>query len=177
MKKFIAFFAALAMVSSIFAGETKPESLPDQATPSATPSSSLSDPGALIPEPLPMLEKPLEQVPDDPQRMIDNAREQLKKPKVSAAADELRERIHFRQAKTRALKDEKVQEKWNEVQSAKTDAVKMESLKQFYTLLFDRMLKVDASLKTRIEKVKSEIDYRIEKPALVDLKTTRQVKF
>ena len=58
--------------------------------------------------------------------------------------------IAYRKAKTKALRDEKVQEALAEADSAKEDATKRAALKRYYTLLADRMLKIDGSIKKLI---------------------------
>jgi len=73
-----------------------------------------------------------------------------KKSKTETASDELRQRIRFREVKTRALRDPAVQAEWERAQRAGTDFEKREALKNYYKLLYGRMARIDQSLKPRI---------------------------
>jgi len=58
-------------------------------------------------------------------------------------------RIRIRQLKTRVLQEPKVRELLEKAQAAPTDYEKRENLKAFYTLLYNRIEKLDGSLKKR----------------------------
>ncbi len=66
-----------------------------------------------------------------------------KKSKTEQAEDDLLKRIWFRQAMTHVLADPTVQEAWRSSQGTRTDYEQREALKRYYTLLYDKMLKVE----------------------------------
>ncbi|MEI8341986.1 MAG: hypothetical protein WCH43_10695 [Verrucomicrobiota bacterium] len=169
MKTVIALLFTAVIVSSLCAQETKPDTMPAEpaASPTPTPTAVLdplsTEPLQLIPDTPSTVPKPsrsssgrsMEQ-PYDSAASMDDAKEKLKKSKAVADADDLKERIRFREVKTLAVKDGKVQQQWELAQTAPTTRGKTEALKQYYNLLYSRMLAMDKSLKTRIEKSKSE---------------------
>ena len=55
--------------------------------------------------------------------------------------------IAYRKAKTMALHDEKVQEALADVNAARNDPDKRAALKRYYTLLAEKILKIDGSIK------------------------------
>ena len=69
------------------------------------------------------------------------------KSKTEESAEELIERIHFREARVKALRDPQVQAEWDRAAKAKTDYEKREALKRYYKLLYARILKIDGSVK------------------------------
>jgi hypothetical protein len=176
------------MVSSLYAEDAKTDSMPDQVTPEATPtaeptpaadadnSSSGAKPPVHYTEPLPLIPETPDQFPKssgrrggDSQESVASAREKLKHSKEAAAADELKERIRFREVKTRALKDGRVQAQWEQVQTANTIPDKQAAMKQYYNVLFAKILQMDGSLKARVAKLKQDALERLEKPELASL--------
>jgi hypothetical protein len=182
MKTFIALLFTAVIVSSLCAQETQPEAAPSQPAASATPVPTAvldplsSEPLQLIPDTPTTVPKPsgrsegqsMEQPVDSPASMND-AREKLKKSKAVADADDLKERIRFREIKTRALLDGKVQQQWDLAQTAKTTPEKTAAMKQYYNLLYARMLSLDRSLKPLIEKSKTDALSRVDQTEKVDL--------
>ena len=63
-----------------------------------------------------------------------------------ATEAELAERIRFREAKTKALRDPAVQLHWKRSTQAETDFEKREALKSYYNVLFARIGKIDGTL-------------------------------
>src|SRR5205807_2995709 len=125
---------SLSVHAQTNAAEPKVGALPEQPATSGT-----ANPAWIEPPPLP-----------EPSVPIDRTETKAKKSKTSEAADALRERIHFREIKTRALNDERVQAEFDHARAAKTDSERREALRQFYAALYSRMLKLDASLKAQI---------------------------
>lgn len=71
-------------------------------------------------------------------------------PKKKSTADsqqEIADRIKFREAKTKALRDPQIQAEQEKVDAAKTDQEKRAALKRYYTLFYAKILKIDGSLK------------------------------
>ena len=98
----------------------------------------------------------------DSQTSLTEAKASLQKSKAAAEADDLKERILFREVKTRALRDPIVQEQWEAFHSAATTREKTAALKRYYNRLFARMQTLEPSLKNRIEKTKAEALSRID---------------
>jgi len=92
----------------------------------------------LIPEPV----KEEKKKPEEPEKS-----EKTEKSKTAVNAEELLERVHYRQAYTKAQRDPKVAAEWERASKARTDLEKREALKTYYTLLHARIVKLDASLK------------------------------
>ncbi|MEO8351396.1 MAG: hypothetical protein ABI680_06670 [Chthoniobacteraceae bacterium] len=107
----------------------------------------------LIPDTPPALDlpKPGEAIPQPP----DISRE-LNSERAAAVENELRNRIRLRQIKTKALRDSKIQADWDRAQTARTDYEKRAALTDYYTRLYDRMTKLDNSLKGQIKALRSE---------------------
>ncbi len=111
----------------------------------------------LMPSPTPQLTpEPLPLIPEAPEptrkpkgsAITEPAKE--KKSKTEIAADEMQERIRFRQAKTKVTQDPVMQEEWNRAHRTRTDFERREALKAYYTKLYSRMLKLDPSIKARV---------------------------
>jgi len=185
MKTFIALLFTAVIVSSLCAQETKPDAMPSQpaASPTPTPTAVLdplsTEPLQLIPDTPSTVPKPSGQSsgsrngssvsPYDSPASMDDAKEKLQKSKAVADADDLKGRIRFREVKTLALKDAKVQEQWDLAQTAKTTREKIAAMKQYYNLLFAKMLAIDRSLKPRVEKSKTEALARVDQTVPADL--------
>jgi len=75
---------------------------------------------------------------------------ELKPKKPSQAEGELAARIRLREAKTRALRDSRIQAEWDRARSARTALEKREALKSYYTMLYDRIAKLDSTLASRV---------------------------
>jgi|GEM_PF-3031418 len=71
----------------------------------------------------------------------------VKKNTTETNTNDIADRIKFREAKTKALRDEKVQEQLALAESAKNDREKRIYLKKYYTLLYAKILKIDGSIK------------------------------
>jgi hypothetical protein len=98
----------------------------------------------LIPETPAPIEKPKGSAIEQPGG--DKA-EKVKPNKTQVAADDVADRIRLRSAKTKALRDPKVQAEWESAEKARTDLERREALKRYYTLLYDRIDRIDATLK------------------------------
>jgi hypothetical protein len=108
--------------------------------PSAPPEQPPGSPASLMPEGLPPLDKsPL------------SKGEKNRTDKTAIAEDALRKRIKLREIKTKALRDPAIQAEWEKSLAARTDYEKRAIMTNYYNLLFDRMLKIDATLKTEID--------------------------
>lgn len=95
--------------------------------------------------------------------LIPNLPEMIDKPARGAARilpigpDPVKERIRYREAKTRALKDPAVQQEQERAENAATDSEKREALKNYYKLLHARMLKIDGSLGPQITAKEAQV--------------------
>jgi hypothetical protein len=97
----------------------------------------------LIPEALPPSTKPRGSAIAEPSSSRTTA------PRVSKtqiAEDEVKQRIQYRLAKNKAVRDPAVQAAWDEAERAKTEFDKREAMKRYYTLLNARIRKIDGSL-------------------------------
>ena len=108
--------------------------------PSAPPQQPPASAASLMPEGLPPLDKsPL------------SKQEKTRPDKTAIAEDALLKRIKIREAKTKALRDPAIQAEWEKSLVAKTDYEKREILKNYYTMLCARMVKIDGSIQTEVE--------------------------
>lgn len=71
----------------------------------------------------------------------------VRKNKTEANTQDVADRVKFREAKTKALRDEKIQEQLSLAEAAKTEPEKRAALKRYYLLLYARILKIDGSIK------------------------------
>lgn len=71
--------------------------------------------------------------------------------KPAASTQNVADNVAYRKAKTKALRDEKVQQAWVDAQAAKNDPDKRAALKRYYTLLADRISKIDGSIKKLVD--------------------------
>ena len=122
-----------------------------------TPAKPAAEPGTPAPEPQlappPTTDAPVEPslIPQVQTTFIKPptfTQKQERKSKTQVAEDNLTERIHFREAKTKALTDAKVQEFWRQAQVAHTDYEKRAAMQKYYTALYDRMGQIDKSFPT-----------------------------
>jgi hypothetical protein len=144
MKRITAFLAILAVALPALTAQepslTKPGRM--QVAPGAAPAApapAVEPEVTLIPEQIPQNAKPAP------------APKAEAKSKTEENAEELMERIHFREAKVKAEREPKVQAEWESAKKAKTDYDKREALKRYYTLLYARILKIDGSVKKTAE--------------------------
>jgi hypothetical protein len=113
---------------------------PVQPSPAPAPDSL-----SLIPDAPPPMDKP-------PRRSgsggsHSNAQNPIRKNKTEAGIQDFAERIKFREAKTKALRDEQIQQELSNADAARKDREKREALKRYYKLLYAKILKIDGSLK------------------------------
>lgn len=156
MKKLFApLAAALLMAPPLFAQE-KPAAAPAPHRLELAPAEPVGESLPLIPETPATVEKPKGMAIPEPKA------EKEKKSQTEISADELQQRIRFRAAKTRALKDPAVQAEWDRANGVRTDLEKREALKSYYKLLYGRMAKIDGSLKKRIDFAQARSLRRLE---------------
>ena len=87
-----------------------------------------------------------------------------KKEKVSkteVAEQDLMERIHYREAKTKALADPKIIAAWDRANLSRTDISKRTALLEYYKLLFDRIVKIDSTLAKAVALKKLDAEHRV----------------
>jgi hypothetical protein len=136
--------ATMLAVTTLSAQETRTEPLP---APSATTPQALPSDLPLIPETPARTEKPRgTALPEEPTAASAKAGKKSKKSSTEATEAELTERIRFREANTKALRDPAVQLQWKRSTRAETDFEKREALKGYYSLLFARIGKIDGTL-------------------------------
>jgi hypothetical protein len=81
--------------------------------------------------------------------------------KTTAAQDEMAARIRFRELTTKASLDPKIAAELDKANSARTDLEKREGLKQYYTVLYGRVVKLDRSLEKRATQLKARLIHRL----------------
>lgn len=109
--------------------------------------------------------EPLELIPEAPTTTAKPKSDPVqprKKSSTEQASDDLQARIRYREAKTKALQTPGLQQEWNRANSAKTDPEKREALKSYYKILYDRIVKIDPTLKPRVEAQRKSITWRLE---------------
>ena len=118
----------------------------------ATTEETPGDPLSLIPEsPIPVA-KPKPKPAPSPE----------KKSSTEQASDDLQTRIRYREAKTKAMQDPKVQAEWDRAHAVKTDAERRAALKSYYNLYCDRMEKIDPVVKPRVELLRKSLAWRFD---------------
>jgi hypothetical protein len=149
MKTAIPLLAALLTAPALLvAEEKKPAPAPEkplQLAPAPAPTD------ILIPDNLPQIPKPQGSAIPQPSSMPrSTTRGVTSAPggpsKTQLAEDEVKQRIQYRIAKNKAVRDPAVQAAWDEAQQAKTDLAKREAMTRYYTLLNARIRKIDSSL-------------------------------
>ena len=85
-----------------------------------------------------------------------------KKSSTEQESDDLQARIRYREARTKALQDPRLQQEWDRAEASKTEHEKREGLKSYYKLLFDRMVKIDSSVKPRVEVLRKSLVWRLD---------------
>ena len=135
-------------------------------------------------KPVPQVTAPTPELPGESLELIPEVPKSTTKPKAAPsepkkkssteqASDDLQLRIRYREAKTRALEDPKLQQEWDRAQSAKTEPDKREALKSYYNLLCDRMVKIDSTVKPRVETFRKTLIWRLDPGAHLRAKTTK----
>jgi len=81
--------------------------------------------------------------------------------RTSAAQNELADRIRLRELITKVRREPKVAAEWDRAETAKTDLEKREALKSYYTLLYDRVAKLEPKLKTRTTEIQRQSIHRL----------------
>jgi hypothetical protein len=122
--------------------------MPAQPSPTLPVPDATGPEPSLIPEAPTTTEKPRGSAIEQPRP--GTTAPEVKKDKKSAtelSTGELHQRIRFRQARTRALGDPAIQAEWRQAETARTDFEKRAALKRYYTLLYTRMGRLDASIK------------------------------
>jgi hypothetical protein len=150
------FSAAHAQQQAPPAASEKLELIPAQ------PSSSQTT--TVTPAPLPLIPEhpePATKSKETTAKKKTDAKGAERKSSTEAAVDELDQRIKFRRAKTRALYDPAVQAEWNRANAARTDYEKREAMKAYYRALFNRMRRIDGSLKPRIAATEQRALHRL----------------
>ena len=107
----------------------------------------------LIPESMPAVEEAVGA------ETIDKAREKV--AEVQTAFEELRDRVKFREARNRAVEEPELQDMWTAVKTSRTDEEMRLARIEYYNALFDRMKKIDPSIKTRIDAHRTETIQRL----------------
>lgn len=154
------FALSIALSTSVFAEETPvaaepapvPADAPIKFSLPGTPQSGNENLG-LIPETPEPVQKPKGSAIAEPKP---SRKASDTPPRTSASEDEMAARIRLRQLKTRVLREPKVQALYEKAQSVPTDYEKRETLKEFYTLLYARIEKLDGSLKKRTTALRNE---------------------
>ncbi len=111
-----------------------------------------------------------QELPSDSLGLIPESPAPAKKPKpapqkkssTEQASDDLQTRIRYREARTKALQDPKIQMEWARAHAAKTDPEKREALKNYYQMFCDRIVKIDPTTKPRIETLRKTLAWRLE---------------
>ena len=80
---------------------------------------------------------------------------QMRKP---TAAETMGIRVRFRRARTKVMEDQELQALRYEADLARTDAEKRELLKEYYEILFDRILKADPMVASVVEQQRLDIE-------------------
>jgi type IV secretory pathway VirB10-like protein len=137
--------ALLALTPALFPEEKKPAS--------AEPVPQLAPTDILIPETIPQNPKPQGSAIPQPVGMGPASRPGVsskpaapKPSKTQVAEDEVKQRVQYRLAKNKAVRDPAVQAAWESAEKARTDLEKREAMTRYYTLLNARIRKIDGSL-------------------------------
>ncbi len=167
MKRILCLFTlTLALAPTLFSQQAAPETpgrlqlapapvrAPAPAAPTAA-APAVEPEVTLIPEQVPQRTKPNSKPVDAPKTTE-------AKSKTEESAEDLNERIHFREARVKALRDPQVQAEWDSAAKAKTDFEKREALKRYYKLLYARILKIDASVKSVVTLRQASSLHRLE---------------
>jgi hypothetical protein len=157
MKTILILLVAAVSALPLCAQETT-EPLPAQAPAGST----AAGPETLIPEPPPLVPKS----GADESNAVPSPDQAFKKSKTGSAISDVEQRIRFRKAKTQVLQDAKLDSLRTEAYNARTDVEKRAMLKSYYTQLFDRILKIDSSLKPEVERRRKVALARVDQSRL-----------
>ena len=154
---------SFALSTIAFAQEAGPGLAADPAlklTLPGTPASPSNENLGLIPETPEPATKPKGSAIPQPQSLP--SRKASDAPaRTSAAEDEMAARIRLRQLKSRVLREPKVQQLVAKAETAPTDYEKREALKEYYTVLYGRIEKLDGSLKKRTTMLRKQAIHRL----------------
>ena len=138
---------------------SEPQLRPTSPTPAT---SERQDPIGLIPELTEPVGKPEGGAIPQPGRDLSGADGRGPRvDKTTAAQDEMAARIRFRELTNKISLDPKVAAELDKANNAKTDLEKREGLKQYYTLLYGRVVKADRSLEKRATELKNRLIHRL----------------
>ncbi|MEQ1861634.1 MAG: hypothetical protein ABMA13_17080 [Chthoniobacteraceae bacterium] len=159
MKSLAAFALTMLAAAAVAQDAAKPK-FRESDTPAPAPAPAVKDAApkdgiGLIPETLEPVQKPKGvelKEPEAPQTL----------DKTTAAADELNERIRFRELKTKAEREPKVAAEMDRANTAKSDFEKREALRSYYALLYGRIAKLDSSLKKRADDARVRLSRRLD---------------
>lgn len=121
-----------------------------------------SEPLGLIPDTLVPVPKPKGTALTEPSGLEEGTMKEQKIDKTTAASDELNQRIKMRDLKTKVDRDPKVAGELERANVAKTDYEKREALRSYYTMLYDKIAKLDPSLQKRANDAKSRMTHRLD---------------
>lgn len=174
MKAIFALAAAATLITAVLAQEApKPEFRGEQTAPKepALPSApTAKEPFSLIPETLEPAPKPGGSALIEPGATAATAVQKI--DKTTAAQDELRARIKMRELKTKVERDPKIAGELDRANAAKTDYEKREGLRSYYTMLYDRIAKIDSSLKKRAADAKMRMTHRLDQTRIAPTEPT-----
>lgn len=145
MKLFTATFFTACLISAraLMAQDASTVPIPD-SNPNAQPTPSPLFPNGTPP---PIVDKPAPGSAGGAGHPAAQNNPFARKNSTEESTENIADNIAYRKAKTKALRDDRIQLALADVAAAKTDQEKRAALKQYYTLLADRILKLDGSIK------------------------------
>lgn len=143
-----------------FRSSDSPKEPATQPAPAPAPAAP-KEPLGLIPETLEPAPKPKGTSLLEPGEVVAAAMEQ-KIDKTTAAQDELNARIKIRELKTKVDRDPKVVAELERANTAPTDFEKREALRSYYTLLYEKIAKLDPTLKKRADEARMRMTHRLD---------------
>lgn len=169
MKVLFVLAAATFLSSAVAQDAPKPQfrsndSAPKESAPQPAPAAAPAaqkEPLGLIPETLEPAPKPKGSLLVEPMETVTDAVEQ-KIDKTTAAQDELNARIKMRELKTKVDRDPKVVAELERANTAPTDYEKREAMRSYYTMLYDKIAKLDPSLKKRADEARVRMTHRLD---------------
>ncbi len=154
MKLLPALFTALFLTTRFAPGQEAP----------APAAPGPEKPAQVVPAPAPAPED-LSLIPELPmpgKKPKGGAEPAAKKSSTEQASDDLQARVRYRQVKTKALADPKLQQEWDRAQTAGTSAEKRDALMSYYRRLYDRMVAIDPTMKPRVAAQRKALAWRLE---------------
>jgi hypothetical protein len=106
----------------------------------------------LIPEAPEPAKKPKGEALVEPTKKVD---------RTTAAENELAARVRLRELTTRVRQEPNVAAEWDRAQTARTDFDKRDALKNYYKLLYDRIVKLDPTLQKRVAEMRTKSLHRL----------------